>query len=207
MKRIMGRITASATLGGLVGGAAMEGVAHWLDARSALLLVAGLSVLAAFGTQRLASIVGNVTSPANRVQEPVRFSGYLWTLALLMTTTAAASAFADFGLKQAAAARFGSAESLVRFFAVFYTGASLLSFLLQAFVARPFFETIGLGGTLAVAPLSGVLLGAFASLSPTFWSMSALRGADRALGPSLFRSAFAPLFTPFPSATKPATNS
>jgi hypothetical protein len=207
MKRIIGRITASATLGGLLGGAAMERVAHWLDARSALLLVAAICLLSAFGTRRLASSMGSVSSPANRVEEPLRFSGYLWTLALLVTTTAAASAFADFGLKQAAAARFGSAESLVRFFAVFYTGASLLSFVLQAFVARPLFETLGLGGTLAVAPLTGVLLGAWASLAPSFLSMSALRGADMALGPSLFRSAFEPLFTPLPSSLKRATKS
>lgn len=207
MKRLIGRITASATLGGLIGGAAMERVAHWLSARSALLVVASLCTLAAVGTWRLASSVPNPGSPASRAQEPVRFSGYLWTLALLTTSSAAASAFADFGLKQAAALRFDSAESLVRFFAVFYTGASLLSFLLQAFVSARLFDSIGLGGTLAVAPLTGVALGTLASLVPSFVSLSALRGADMALGPSLFRSAFEPLFTPLPSATKRATKS
>jgi ATP:ADP antiporter, AAA family len=207
LKRLIGRITASATLGGLLGGAAMERIAHWLSARSALPLVAGMSLLTAFGSWRLAGSAASPASVASRAQEPVRFSGYLWTLALLMTTTAAASAFADFGLKQAAAARFDSAESLVRFFAVFYTGASLLSFLLQAFVAARLFDSIGLGGTLAVAPLTGVILGAVASLSPSFLSMGALRGADMALGPSLFRSAFEPLFTPLPSAVKRATKS
>lgn len=207
MKRLIGRITASATLGGLLGGAAMERVAHWLSARSALLAVAALCGLAAIGTWRLATSVPNPGSPASRAQEPVRFTGYLWTLALLTTSTAAASAFADFGLKQAAAVRFESAESLVRFFAVFYTGASLLSFLLQAFVSARLFDSIGLGGTLAVAPLTGVALGTLASLAPSFISLSALRGADMALGPSLFRSAFEPLFTPLPSATKRATKS
>jgi len=207
MKRLIGRITASATLGGLLGGAAMERVAHWLSARSALLAVAGMCTLAALGTRMLAASAESPSSPASRAQEPVRFSGYLWTLALLTMTMAAASAFADFGLKQAAAARFVSAESLVRFFAVFYTGASLLSFLLQAFVSPRLFDSIGLGGTLAVAPFTGVALGALASLSPSFLSLSALRGADMALGPSLFRSAFEPLFTPLPSATKRATKS
>jgi MFS family permease len=207
MKQLIGRITASATLGGLIGGAAMERVAHWLDARSTLLLIVGICLAAAVSTQRLAAAEGHVSSPASRVQEPVRFTGYLWTLALLMTSTAAASAFADFALKQAAASQFGSAESLVRFFAVFYTGASLLSFLLQAFVAKPLFDSIGLGGTLALAPALGVGLGAFASLAPSFFSMGALRGADLALGPSLFRSAFEPLFTPLASATKRATKS
>jgi ATP:ADP antiporter, AAA family len=207
MKRSVGRITASATLGGLVGGAAMERGAHWFDARSTLLLVAGICLLSAACSQRLAATESTSSGPAGRVQEPVEFSRYLWTLALLVSSTAAASAFADFALKQAAQARFGSAESLVRFFAVFYTAGSLLSFVLQAFASRPLFDTLGLGGTLAVSPALGVGLGTFASLSPSFWSMGALRGADLALGPSLFRSAFEPLFTPLPSATKRATKS
>ncbi len=205
LRHAIGRITASATLGGLLGGLAMERVAHWLNARSALPLVAGMCLLAAFGSWRLASTADHTSSPASRVQDPVRFTGYLWTLALLMTSMAAASAFADFSLKQAAATTFGSAENLVRFFAVFYTGASLLSFLLQALVARPLFDTIGLGGTLALAPLTGVVLGALGSLVPSFGSIGALRGADLSLGPSLFKSAFEPLFTPLPSATKRAT--
>ena len=185
----------------------MERTAHWVNARSALPLVAAMCLLAAWGSFRLAATQSPAPSAASRVQEPVRFTGYLWTLALLVTSMAAASAFADFALKQAAVARFGSAESLVRFFALFYTGASLLSFVLQAFVARPLFNTIGLGGTLAVAPLLGVGLGALSSLTPSFWSMGALRGADLSLGPSLFRSAFEPLFTPLASATKRATKS
>jgi len=185
----------------------MERIAHWVNARSALPVVAGLCLLAGFGSRRLAATPLHAPSPASRAQEPVRFTGYLWTLALLVTSMAAASAFADFALKQAAVARFGSAEALVRFFALFYTGASLLSFVLQAFMARLLFTTVGLGGTLAVAPLVGVAFGALASLSPSFISLCALRGSDLSLGPSLFKSAFEPLFTPLASETKRATKS
>jgi hypothetical protein len=207
LKHLIGRITASATLGGLAGGLAMERVAHWVNARSALPLLAVTCLLAGVASFRLAATQVQVPSPASRVLEPVRFTGYLWTLALLVTSMAAASAFADFALKQAAVARFGSAESLVRFFAVFYMAASLLSFVLQAFVARPMFNTFGLGGTLVVTPLLGVGFGALASLAPSFLTIGALRGADLSLGPSLFRSAFEPLFTPLASATKRATKS
>jgi len=205
LKRLVGRIAASATLGGLLGGAAMERVAHWVNARSTLPLVAGLCLLAAIGSQRLGATLSAVSGPQPSVQQPARFTGYLWTLALLVASSAAASAFADFGLKQAAAARFSSAESLVEFFAVFYTLAALVSFLLQALIARPLMETIGIGGALLVAPASGVGLGVLACLSPAFATISALRGADLALGPSLFRSAFEPLFTPLPALTKRGT--
>jgi ATP:ADP antiporter, AAA family len=202
LKRLVGRIAAAATLGGLVGGAAMERIAHWIDARSTLLLVAAACLVASASSRNLAGTFSAGSTPEPRPSKPLVFSGYLWTLALLVASSAAASAFADFGLKQVAAARYTSAEDLVRFFAVLYTGASLLSFLLQAFVSRQLFEAIGLGGTLAVAPLTGVTLGAISCLSPSFLSIAALRGGDLALSPSLFRSAFEPLFTPLPAATK-----
>lgn len=207
LKHWIGRITACATLGGLVGGLAIERIAHWLGARSTLPVVAMMCVLAAVASKRLAGSMLEAPSPASRLQEPVRFSGYLWTLALLSASTAAASSFADFSLKHAAVDHLGSAEQLVRFFAVFYTAASLLSFLLQALVARSLFAAVGLGGTLAVAPTLGVGFGALAALAPSFLSIGALRGADMALGPSLFKSAFEPLFTPLPSTTKRATKS
>ncbi|HKY37405.1 MAG TPA: hypothetical protein VJN18_15790 [Polyangiaceae bacterium] len=205
LKRLVGRIAASATLGGLVGGLAMERVADLLNARSTLPLVAGMCLVAAVGTQRLGATVSPSGVTLNEAARPPRFTGYLWTLALLVASSAAASAFADFGLKQAAAERFDSAEQLVRFFAVLYTGASLVSFVLQAFVARLLFGSLGLGGTLAVSPMLGVGLGALASLSPSFATIGALRGADLILGPSLFRSAFEPLFTPLPASTKRGT--
>jgi hypothetical protein len=202
LKRVVGRIAAAATFGGLVGGAAMERIAHWIDARSALLLVAGACLGASVSSRTLAATLSTSSAPEPRPSKPVVFSGYLWTLALLVASSAAASAFADFGLKQVAATRYASAEDLVRFFAALYTGAALLSFLLQAFVSRQLFEAIGLGGTLAVAPLAGVSLGAISCLAPSFLSIAALRGGDLALSPSLFRSAFEPLFTPLPAATK-----
>lgn len=208
LKHWIGRITACATLGGLVGGLTMERMAHWLGARSTLPVVAAICLLAALASKRLAgSHLGDGPSPASRLRQPVRFTGYLWTLALLTASIAAASSFADFSLKHAAVEHLGSAEQLVRFFAVFYTAASLLSFLLQALVARSLFEAVGLGGTLAVAPTLGVGLGALAALAPSFLTVGALRGADMALGPSLFKSAFEPLFTPLPSTTKRATKS
>ncbi len=205
LKRLIGRITASATLGGLVGGAAMERVAHWLDTRSALVLVAGVCSVAAASAWRLSHVATAPASQRSTESAPVRFTGYLWTLALLVGSSAMASAFADFGLKQVAAVELGSAESLVRFFAAFYTGAALLTFLLQAVVAKPLLESAGLGGTLLVAPLFGVGFGALACLSPSFITAAALRGSDLSLGPSLFRSAFEPLFTPLAASTKRGT--
>ena len=206
LRHLVGRIGASATLGGLVGGAAMERMAYWVGARSTLLLVSVLCVAAAVGSRQLGAPLrvptagGTGESPAK-----VRFTRYLWTLALLVACSAAASTFSDFALKQAAYLRFGSAVSLLRFFALFYTGTSLLSFLLQAFVSRSLLAAIGIGGTLTVPPLAGVALGMVSLLSPSFATLGALRGSDLAFGPSLFRSAYEPLFAPLPAATKRGT--
>jgi hypothetical protein len=207
LKRLVGRISASATLGGLIGGVMMERVAHLLNARSTLPLIAVMSLITALATRGIATPSSSSGPAAVLVEDTgrVRFTGYLWTLALLVAASAAASAFADFGLKQLAAAHFASAEQLVRFFAVFYTGASLVSFLLQAFLARPLFYSIGVGGTLAVSPLVGVVFGVVACLAPSFATVGALRGSDLALGPSLLRSSFEPLFTPLPATMKRGT--
>ncbi|HEY6078517.1 MAG TPA: hypothetical protein VIW29_06930, partial [Polyangiaceae bacterium] len=202
LKRLVGRISASATLGGLLGGIMMERVAHLVNARSTLPLMALMSLITAVCTLGMAAPSTGHTAALLENAGRVKFTGYLWTLALLVAASAASSAFADFGLKQIASSHFASAEQLVRFFAVFYTVASLVSFLLQAFLAKLLFQTIGVGGTLTVSPLVGLVLGVVACLAPSLWIVGALRGADLALGPSLFRSAFEPLFTPLPAAMK-----
>ena len=202
LKKVVGRIGASCTLGGLAGGLLMERSAHWLSARSGLLVIGALALTAAFSTQLLAGAVSTVKPSTEEPKARERITGYLRTLALLVAGTAAASAFGDFALKQAAVARFSSMETLVRFFAAFYTVASLVSFLIQAFLSRRVLDAIGVGPTLSVPPLLGVVLGGISLFSPSLVSIGALRGSDLALGPSLFRSAFEPLFTPIAAASK-----
>jgi hypothetical protein len=199
---VVGRIGASCTLGGLAGGLLMERAAHWLSARSGLLVIGALALTAALSTQLLAGAVSTVKPSTEEPKARERITGYLRTLALLVAGTAAASAFGDFALKQAAVARFSSMETLVRFFAAFYTVASLVSFLIQAFLSRRVLDAIGVGPTLSVPPLLGVALGGVSLFSPSLVSIGALRGSDLALGPSLFRSAFEPLFTPIAAASK-----
>ena len=202
LKAIVGRIGGFCTLGGLAGGLMMERVAHALSARTSLLLLGAIALCAAAFMQRL----GNFLPAAKPVLEGPkgreRLTGYLRTLALLVACTAAVSAFGDFALKQAAAARYANLESLVRFFAVFYTVAALASFLIQVFVSRRLLDLIGVGRTLSVPPLFSILLGGVSALAPSLVTVGAMRGSDLALGPSLYRTAFEPLFTPVAAASK-----
>jgi ATP:ADP antiporter, AAA family len=202
LKAVVGRIGGFCTLGGLVGGLMMERVAHALSARSTLLLIGLLALTAAVFMHHLGG-----TLPAAR-PAPVgpkgreRLTGYLRTLALLVACSAAVSAFGDFALKQAAAARFTNLESLVRFFAVFYTAAALASFLIQVLLSRRLLDAIGVGRTLSVPPMFSIVLGSLSLLGPSLLTIGAMRGSDLALGPSLYRTAFEPLFTPVAAASK-----
>lgn len=205
-KRLVGRIGAAATLGGLLGAVAMERAAHWLDARSTLLLLGPAGLVIAAGMRRLTLHGESLAQPAGAPPASrASARGYVWTLALLVAASAAASTCADIGLKQAVALRFESPEDLVRFFAVLYTAASLLGFVLQAFASRWLLERLGVGGTLLVTPASGLVLAALASLMPSFFGLAVLRGTDLALGPSLFRSGFEPLFTPLSAESRRST--
>jgi len=202
LKAVVGRIGGASTLGGLTGGLMMERIAHSWSARTSLLALALLALGTAVVMQRL-----GVTLPAAKPipegpKARERLTGYLRTLALLVACTAAVSAFADFALKQAAAARFANLESLVRFFAVFYTAGALATFLIQVLVSRRLLDAIGVGRTLCVPPLFSIALGAVALVVPSLVTIGALRGGDLALGPSLYRTAFEPLFTPVAAASK-----
>jgi hypothetical protein len=85
---------------------------------------------------------------------------------------------------------------------VFYTAAALASFLIQVFVARRLLDLIGVGRTLSVPPLFSIVLGGVSFLVPSLVTVGAMRGSDLALGPSLYRTAFEPLFTPVAAASK-----
>lgn len=201
LKRLVGRIGASATLGGLVGGLVMERFATWFTARGGLIIVATLAVIAGVCMAPLGKSSATLAVAPSDAKAH-RFTSYLWTLAMIVACSAAVSAFADFALKQAAAARFANVDSLVRFFALLYTGTSLIGFLIQVFVARRVLALVGVGGTLALPPLFAMTLGIAGLLSPSMGVIGALRGSDLSLGPSLFRSAFEPLFTPVAPAVK-----
>jgi len=202
LKAVVGRIGGFCTLGGLAGGLMMERVAHALSARTSLLLLGAIALAAAIFMQRLGAHLPAARPVRESPKARERLTGYLRTLALLVACTAAVSAFGDFALKQAAAARYTNLESLVRFFAVFYTAAALASFLLQVLVARRLLDLIGVGRTLSVPPLFGIVLGTVSLLAPSLVTIGAMRGSDLALGPSLYRTAFEPLFTPVAAASK-----
>jgi ATP:ADP antiporter, AAA family len=201
LKRLVGRVGASGTVGGMIGGALIERTSHWLGARSTMLALAGVCAAASVLVGMLARGHG-VTRETAPTNDNHSSSGYLIELALLVFFAALVSTFADFALKQAAASHYPDATSLVRFFALFYAGTSVGGFLLQVFASRKILEAAGVGATLAAAPTAVLVFGAAAVMSPTLLPIAALKAAETSLVASLYRSAYEPLFAPIPAALK-----
>jgi ATP:ADP antiporter, AAA family len=200
------RIGLGGTLGGFVGGVSAERIAAWTGARHTLLELAGFSLLAALSIKNLGS-PETVTAPVSDAQ-PVHFaSGYLRQIALFVGLTTLASSVVDFAFKARAMERYESPEALMQFFAVFYTGTSLVSFIVQATITPRLLDRAGLGVGLGTHPAVLAVAGLLSLALPGLGSQALLRGADGALVVSLFRSSYEPLYTPMAAEKKRAAKS
>ncbi|MDJ0722369.1 MAG: MFS transporter [Desulfobacterales bacterium] len=202
-KTIIGRITIFTALGGLCGAGAASIVARAVDIRAVIAMLAvfhlasGLALLAL--THGQAAVEG---SPAaeGRLRNSVR-NPLIQRVALLMLSLSATVALLDYLFKATIQSSL-SGEELVTFFAFFYMAIDIGTFLLQSFVGRKALHWFGLGGTIAILPLSlfsGTLLTfAFRSLI----SVTLLRAAANLLTNSFFGPGYELLYTPIATAEK-----
>jgi hypothetical protein len=196
------RIGLGGTVGGIIGGLTAERVAAWSGARHTLLALAGLSALGALSVW-LVGAPPTAELPVPEVPSKQTLgSRYVRELGLFVGLTALASSVVDFAFKVRAMERYTDAQSLVQFFALFYTGVSLLSFVIQAFVTPQLLEKAGLGVGLSVLPGVVAISAILALAVPGLPAQALLRGADGALTTSLFRSAYEPLYTPLSAERK-----
>lgn len=197
------RIGLGGTLGGFIGGVSAERIAAWAGAGYTLLELSVLSVLAATTVRSLG--VGLETSSSEPPAEAPVASSYLYELGTFVALTALCSSVVDFAFKAEAMERYTSAEQLMQFFAMFYTGMNLLGFVLQAALTPRLLDRAGLGvglgghpSVLAVASIAALVL-------PGLPTQALLRAADGALVGSLFRSSYEPLYTPLAAERKRST--
>ena len=120
---------------------------------------------------------------------------FLLTLAGLVIAASAGTAALDFVFKAQAAHTIGRGAPLLRFFGLYYTGASLLTFLLQAFVTRVCVKHAGLAVTTGTLPAAVSLGSLTALLLPGFPALSAIRGMEILMRGSLYRSAYELFYT------------
>jgi len=202
----MPRIGFGATLGGLTGGLIAERIAALASARSTLL---GLLALSLLGAIALSGISRPGISKRTDAPEPIRAralgSSYIHVLSAFVALTALGSSVIDFAFKARAMERYGSAEELVQFFGLFYTGTSLVALIIQALVTPRLLEREGLDVALAALPVSVAASGLGALLFPGLVTQGVLKGVDGSLSNSLYRSAYEPLYTPLPAHEKRAS--
>ncbi|HKQ20344.1 MAG TPA: Npt1/Npt2 family nucleotide transporter, partial [Candidatus Eisenbacteria bacterium] len=157
-KRELARITAGGTIGGLLGGVLSERVGDMLSVTSMLPILAAIHVLCAVLVRRLRPLADDPIAAAREAasresakrgeaSSPIavlRSMPYIQNLVLLVLLVTISEALIDFVFKARAATMFGRGEELLRLFAAFYTGVSLLTVLVQAFLSRLALARFGL---------------------------------------------------------------
>jgi AAA family ATP:ADP antiporter len=205
------RITAGGTLGGLVGGL-MAGAIPSFTATTAILPVLAVLHLGCAVIIRILSRTETKVA-ATQVHQPeeirsgyaaLRDSSYLRQIASVVLLGTISAALLDYVFKAHAAANYQSSGQLVQFFAVFYAGTALLTFVIQTTAGRLSLERFGLVRTVGVLPVS-VFGGAVGNLLLPGLGLSMFaRGSEAVLRSSLFRSGYELLYTPVPQEEKRA---
>ena len=205
-RREMQRMVGGAALGGLVGGLVAERAAVWLGGRSMLLVLAAMHVLCAVATWKLSGRGAGRAAPTGATAGSgfgvLRRSRYAQEIALLVVLSTVGAAFLDYVFKAAAVATYHKGPGLLRFFAVYYAGTGLLTFLLQSLLSKVALARLGIARTVATLPAAVAVGGLAALVAPGLWTITALRTSEMSLHSSLFRSGYELFFTPMSPADK-----
>ena len=217
-KKSFGQIAGGGTVGGLLGGLLAERVAVMFGIGAMLPVLAILNLLCAWQVKRLAPVTPSALPSrefAPELTPEPAWSGvrvlaetpYLRHLALLVLLGTTSAALIDYVFKAEAVKAFGNGEGLLRFFALYYAGTSLVTFALQTSMSRLALERLGLAFTSATPSIAlfGGTLGALAA--PGLEGAIVARGAESVFRGSLFRSGYELFYTPIPTAEKRAAKS
>ncbi|MEL7305308.1 MAG: MFS transporter [Myxococcota bacterium] len=202
-RAVVGRIVVGATFGGALGGV-LAWLASDLGFRWLLVGFGAASFLVAASVAFVAK-GGDSERPPKKPQsffsgaEAVVGSSYLRVISVVVFVFAATTSLIDYVFKAAAA---DSSESLIGFFAVFYTGTGILTFLAQALGSKRVLEGLGVVPSVAILPAATAILGGVALLYPNVWILTALRGGAMVIENSFFRSGYELLFTAVPKPQK-----
>ena len=211
-KRVVGRISFGASVGGVAGGLMAWGASRLIPVPAMLLVMALLTLAAMVGMVGLGRHHGAVSSVAAETAagtpsalDTLRRVPYLRDLALVVAIGAITDSLLDYVLKSQAASAFSRGSQLMSFFAILNTVFGLLSLGVQAGLARSSLRTLGLAGTVAVRPATILVVALLGLLDPRMWAAILARAGQDINTSSLFRSGYELLFTPLPEAEKRPT--
>lgn len=202
-RRRYGQITAFGTLGSLAGGLMAERVAVWSSSLDLLILLAVLQLACSLALFRFAP--SHSTEKAYDVPSiPEMISGapYLIGLAVFVLLVSMSAAGLDFLFRAKAVATFGQGAGLTRFFAIFNTATSVITFASQATLSRLWMKRFGPGGTVSVLPVAVTGASVISFFVPGAIAISISRGLEQMLRGSFYRSGYELFYTPMPAAER-----
>jgi AAA family ATP:ADP antiporter len=194
-------VAAGGTLGGYVGGLSAAAAGTTLS-ETGLIAALGVAHLLAFPPLWLLSRGSAATTRLLKPPAPLAGAQTVWrddylrAIAIIVVLTTIAAGCIDFVFKSRAVEQWREANQLVRFFALYYTGLSLLTFMAQAALSRRLLGRAGVIGTLASLPIVLSLLVPVALLFPSLLAALVLKGVEGVTTNSLYRSAYELLFVP-----------
>ena len=217
-KKGFGRITAAGTVGALFGALLAERVAALSGGPTMVLVLALLQFVAAWLVSRVV-VAGRAASqpPAEdpmaglpEVRGGLRMiaeTAALRNLAALVLLGTTSAAVLDYVFKAQAVEAFGPGDGLLRFFALYYAGTSLVALILQAVSTRSVLERCGLALTTSTPSLALLAGSAIGLAMPGFGSLIVARGGETVFRSSWFRAGYELFFTPMAPAQKRAAKS
>ena len=205
-RKVVGRIAAGATAGGVVGGFLVWAGSRVLPPSAAVLLLLAMTataavVLHAARGQEHPQPARGATAPPPALPLLLR-NPYLRNIALVVLLGAVVEALVDFLFKGLAAERFAPGASLLGAFGAFHGVMSVVGLLLQTTTSRAALRHLGIAGTVALRPALTAASSILGAALPGFATATFARGAHESLTNSLFRSGYELLYTPVPEAEK-----
>src|SRR5436190_4485805 len=167
----VGRIASAGTAGGIIGGVLAERTGAMFSAAAMLPVLAALHMICSILNIHLRRSGPASTAQPSTPESFTAISGlkvlsnaaYVRNLAYVVLLGTVAENLLDYVMKTQAIATYGRGDELIRFFGLFYTVVSVLTFVVQSIFSRYSLEHLGLAGTISTMPLM-VVFGGLASL-------------------------------------------
>lgn len=197
-KMLFGKISGAGTLGGVCGGILAERVAALFGARDVVLLLASLHLACGvllWHIGRRDALRSEEAPLETSVIDAVHRYPFLLGVAGLVVTASMAAALLDFVFKTQAAQAIGRGAPLLRFFGLYYTGTSLLTFLLQTFATRLCVQRVGVAASAGALPAVTSLGTLIALFIPGFPALGVGRAMEILMRGSLYRSGYEMFYT------------
>ncbi len=218
-KKHFGQIAGAGTIGGLASAVLAERVAAIFGAEAMLPFLGAFHLFSAWQVRLLAEDPdagrhtvrrlpsASAAEPAQPALRVLAGSPYLRRLAAVVLLGTASAALLDYLFKAEAVQAFGRGDSLLRLFAVFYAGTSLITFVIQTSASRLVLERFGLAVTASSPSIALIVCGIGGLVAPGFQGMMVARAAESVFRGSLFRTGYELFYTPIPAVEKRAAKS